>query len=868
MRLLACVAVAAAAFATTGVDAQGSISTDFRTCRRVTFSEIELGPFGTFDEDAFVEQFGMRVVVRNSPGTFSEGKPLGDNYNNHAKRQGAIFDTSRPTGGDIDLGSPNIMCDATCPAGFESCAICSGAGPLADPRVREIFLPPGHPGCGTAGSPDYLQCPGVGCGGGFWKMVETGARTISYPYRDEFGVVTNRNTRTGLCALDLDGDGCPIVNEAMNCRADSKKVIIVQENANSEPDDEARGGVISFIFDQPIELLGVNVLDMDDVNTDTGRFPGYIYGMASADESVNTAADYARVEPLLGSGDNSLDDVNVDYGTEIRRVVVWLEGSGSVNDVEYCAGRPPVVEVMTDATCTYRWSIDKTVNQEEWNLFAGQSTDEVFTTTVTRTEECELSPIQSSGTIEVGSPSGRNHRIVDVIGGFDLLSGTDPDTVTDPINTFTCSPFTPTPDRPFVLVSETAASVTIGSDVFVPGNTLTCAFDTTVEEAAFRADGTSFLKVEFVADVDGTFTGPSLTAFGVVSKPENPTILNEEATVTDDAVATFTTTETVTFTSTRSEPCNKGDSDAGTFEFDCTSTVTPVDSGETLTATAGTERTCYDLGVDKTATSTATLEFSWTIDKSASPATGDSLTVLELESDSDAATVAYQLTATHSSQIIDLQVSGSVTVTNPHPSDSISVDLTDVTFPSAEWDGEGCSSDGEGITVGSEGSVTCSYTVSLDAIPKDLVNEAQVTTQYGIDYSDSATYSIDVTETGTEAEIYDQFDGEDAVFQCAGSKAGGPSFTCFLNRMFTPGNCGDDADVETVEYSQGNAATVQDPAGAVWDTDSWLVNVITTCERCAECPADAPMYPMALDEDGVYRVTSAAGVKRVTLCWD
>jgi len=867
MRAAFLAAVAALA-AAGGADAQ-TTSTDFRTCRRIQFNEPILGENGSFQEDSFLAQFGMRVVIRNSPGRFTRGIPTGNDYTNHAKRPGAIFDTARPTGRDVDLGSPNFQCDATCPAGYESCPICLGAGPLADPRVRETFLPAGHPGCGDPSDPDFLTCPGVGCGGGFWLQEPAPGSptpTVSYTYPDVAadGTVTPRPTTREQCVLKLDEDGCPQTNPAMNCRNDGK-VIIVQERVGDEPDDNASGGVISFIFDQDIELLGLSVLDMDDVQG-TSTFPGYVYGMTSPDESVNTPEDFARVAPLFGGGDNSLDDIEVYY-PDVRRVVVWLRGSGSVNDIEYCAGAPPNVEVTTEADCTYTWSIEKTVNQEQWPLFAGQSTNEVFTTTVTRSEECELSPIRSSGSITVGSPSGRTHRIVDVIGGFDRLPNTDPDTVTDRIGSFSCSPFTPTPDRPYVLVAEDGASVTIGDDTFEPANTLTCSFDTEVADGAFREDGSSFLKVEFTSSVDDVFTGPSLVAFGSVMQPESPTLVDAAATVTDDGGdgTSFTTSETTTFESTRVQECGKGDEESNPYDFTCTSTVTPVDSGVTLSASASTSRQCYDLEVSKTAAGTATRAYSWTIEKTAMPATGADETALDLDSGDDAVTVKYQLTATHSSEIVDVQLTGSVTVSNHHPGAEAVISLADLTFPSAEWTGDGCTASGEGITIAAGGSVTCDYTVELDAIPEALSNVAEATQQYGVSYTGSADFEFEITSTGQEATITDQFEGEDAAVLCSGTSAA-PSFTCFINRMYSPDAC-EDPSVETVTRSVRNTGTVSAADGTPWDSDEWNTVVTTTCQRCADCQDEKPMYPMDL-ERGIYRITSAEGEKKITLCWD
>lgn len=861
----------AALLAAAGLAAVANAQDGFRTCRRIEFNEGDLDANGVFAPDAFLEEFGVRIVVRDSPGSTSQGRPAGDDYTAIPQRDGAIFDTTRPTGTDVDLGSPNWQCDATCPAGFETCAICAGPGPLADPRVAERFLPTGHPGCGDEANPDFVTCPGVGCGGGFWlRSPSETSPFINYVYPDRLadGTIVNRNTNREACDLVLDDTGCPQVNPTMNCRTDGS-VIIVQENPGGVPDDRAQGGTISFIFDQPIELLGLSVLDMDDVEG-TSTFPGFVYGMESADESVNTDADFERVAPLFGGGDNSLDDVEVYY-PDINRVVVWFRGSGSVNDLEFCAGAAPEVNLTTASECKYTWEVTKTVNQDAWALFAGQSTDEVFTTVATRSEECESGPVTSTGSLTVGSPSGRVHRIVDVIGGFDNVRATDPSVVSDKIDSFACEPFTPTPDRPHVLVPEDGASVTIGSDEFLPGNTLTCSFSAELTSSAFTDEGESFLKVEFVAATElPDFAGPSLIAIGSVTQPEEPVLIDASAQVTDpDAGLDQTVSETTSFNSTRTQSCAKGDEEGNAYNFSCTSTVTPSDSGSdaAVSATAGNTLSCYDMDVIKTAAGTADRVYSWTIDKTAMPDSGSRTTALALDAGDGDQTVQYKLTVSNTNVITNVVVSGDVTVNNHHPSADATVDIADATFPGAVFSGSGCSADGSAVVVAAGGSTTCSYTVALGAIPKEDTNTVSATQQHGVSYSASATFSVAVTDVNANVVVTDKFaDEASAVDLCSASAADGDMSSCFRTRAYSAGDCGSEDD--TVDFSVVNTGTVASADdGTVFGTSTWTTTVTTTCERCGECPEEQPMYPMALT-DGVYRITSSGMEKSVTLCWD
>ena len=85
----------AALLAAAGLAAVANAQDGFRTCRRIEFNEGDLDANGVFAPDAFLEEFGVRIVVRDSPGSTSQGRPAGDDYTAIPQRDGAIFDKFR-----------------------------------------------------------------------------------------------------------------------------------------------------------------------------------------------------------------------------------------------------------------------------------------------------------------------------------------------------------------------------------------------------------------------------------------------------------------------------------------------------------------------------------------------------------------------------------------------------------------------------------------------------------------------------------------------------------------------------------------------------------------------------------------------------
>ncbi len=144
-----------------------------------------------------------------------------------------IFDSANPTGGDDDLGTPNI----------------------------------------------FFGGPGLGDGGG-----------------------------PGAGANETEQD----------------KILIISEDGNTAvPDDNAGGGTLTFTFDDPTFVVGLEILDIDD-NETCGTV---------------TALDEGGVEiaslPLANLGDNSFQSLGLGIGA-VKKLEVYLQGSGAVARILSC----------------------------------------------------------------------------------------------------------------------------------------------------------------------------------------------------------------------------------------------------------------------------------------------------------------------------------------------------------------------------------------------------------------------------------------------------------------------------------------------------------------------------------------------------
>ncbi len=95
-------------------------------------------------------------------------------------------------------------------------------------------------------------------------------------------------------------------------------IIISEDNDSDDPDDNARGGTISFEFDEVSDVSTVTLLDIEGTGTSIDLY--------DADgELINTI-------PVVGTGDNTAQDIEIN-ATGVAFMDVNLHTSGAVDDV-------------------------------------------------------------------------------------------------------------------------------------------------------------------------------------------------------------------------------------------------------------------------------------------------------------------------------------------------------------------------------------------------------------------------------------------------------------------------------------------------------------------------------------------------------
>ncbi len=95
-------------------------------------------------------------------------------------------------------------------------------------------------------------------------------------------------------------------------------IIISEDNDSDDPDDNARGGTISFEFDEISDVSSVTLLDIEGTGTTIDLY--------DADgELINTI-------PVVGTGDNTAQDIEIN-ATGVAFMDVNLHTSGAVDDV-------------------------------------------------------------------------------------------------------------------------------------------------------------------------------------------------------------------------------------------------------------------------------------------------------------------------------------------------------------------------------------------------------------------------------------------------------------------------------------------------------------------------------------------------------
>lgn len=109
-------------------------------------------------------------------------------------------------------------------------------------------------------------------------------------------------------------------------------ILIISEDGNSsDPDDEARGGTISFDFVSEVIMQSLGILDIDKNEGNGVEF----FNLGSSVGSLNFAA----------LGDNSFQEFDLD-NLAITQMVVSFSSSGAITDFEYRVPEPAILSLF------------------------------------------------------------------------------------------------------------------------------------------------------------------------------------------------------------------------------------------------------------------------------------------------------------------------------------------------------------------------------------------------------------------------------------------------------------------------------------------------------------------------------------------
>jgi hypothetical protein len=487
-------------------------------------------------------------------------------------------------------------------------------------------------------------------------------------------------------------------------------------------DIDADGDVTVLMVSQGLES-GSGVSDITLLIPDDGRWPAEcFYGSTTCDTYVTFWSVYGEYEPvaevLFGEFDenDARDfDWNVSAGFEEWRTQLL-----------------PVVNVEKTAeaslTRTWTWTIDK-LRDDSWALFTGESGTSDFDVSVDATKIDSNQLI--TGQIDILNPTGG-----------DVIERSIPaviNSVTDVIDQGGV-----TTDA--VVNCGVTFPYTLGA-----GDTLSCSYTVSPPNSdAGTNTATVNIDISDTEDRDYTGTAPFDFATGTVTN------VDEQVSVSDDqwtpgvpgddlllgTANALTDTLPKSFaTYSRTFLC---DDDEGSHTN--TASFVTNDTAATGSDSASVTVACYDISVSKDAATSLTRAYSWTIDKSVSPA---SWALFTGESGTSDWTVAVDKTGFTDSA---WAVEGSITVTNNHPTRVAEITaVTDVVSPAI------AASVNCGVTFPHDiavngGTLICSYSTSLpDAAIR--TNTATATLQL---------YDFDSLEVGTKSGT-DDYTGQASV---------------------------------------------------------------------------------------------------------
>ncbi len=456
----------------------------------------------------------------------------------------------------------------------------------------------------------------------------------------------------------------------------------------------------------------------------------------------------------------------------------------AISHIEFCYDYEVTVEktAETSFTRTFEWDISKTVTPETWDLFTGDTGTSKYTVEVSKTGFTD-SDWAVTGTVWVTNDTPFPATIESVT---DVISGIGP----------------------VPICGGVAFPLDLG-----PGDSLHCGYGTALPDGSDRVNTAT---VETSGDVGGGEATADIV-FGDPTTEVNGTINVDD---TNGDSWQFDDSGMVMYE--RTFGC---DGDEG--QHDNTATIVETNQSDSASVTVN----CYALGVEKTAETTFTRTWEWSITKTADQ------TDLIL-SPGQVFDVTYWVDVDASSTDSDHAVSGEIWISNPNPVlDADLTEVADVVSPNIAAN-VNCPA----LTVPAGGSLHCTYEADLPD-GSDRTNTATATLQNNdydkdgnaapagtTDFSGSADVAFDANNPTNEVdECIDVTDSEFGPLGnvCASQAPASFHYVVTFGPFADPDDCGDHDFPNTASFETNDTGTTGD--------DSWNVHVFVACEGVGGC---------------------------------
>jgi hypothetical protein len=422
----------------------------------------------------------------------------------------------------------------------------------------------------------------------------------------------------------------------------------------------------------------------------------------------------------------------------------------AISHIEFCYDFEVRVTktATTTFTRTYQWTIEKSVTPETLHMFRGDSGTVQYTVAVAKTGFTDSNWAVSGG-ISIYNPAPFSATITGVT---DDVSG-----VAAPVNCSVTFPY-----------------------VLTAGGTLNCTYSTALTDGSARTNTATATTSGAV----GSGSGTASVTFGAPTTEVNATI-----NVSDTNGGSWQFSDSGSVTYTRTFTC-----DAAEGVHDNIATILETGQSDDASVTVN----CYSLNVSKTASTTFTRTYTWTIDKSVTP---DTLNMFQ----GDSGTVQYTVVVTKTGFIdSNWVVSGSISVGNPAPIPATLNSVDDVVSPGSSAPVT-C-----GVTfpyvLAAGATLNCTYetplpdgTNQLNTATATLQNTPSGTT--GFMYTAAVTFGAPTTEVNATINV-DDTNGSSWLFAGTGSVGYTRTFTCDLDE-------GEHTNTATIrETRQSDSATM------------------------------------------------------------